>query len=130
MKKLLFSCLLFLACSGAYAKSVFLEQPDQPIDIDISGLADFNIFETADRVLHFTAQRVLHFSTGELYVCPHNALISGELEKRKCTVDGQTSAWLPLMVLNVDGFEIVGVRFTFTTKNDAGLLIYFRKRQQ
>lgn len=128
MRKILFGYMLMLVCAGVNAKSMFLEQTDQPIDIDITGLADVNIFETADKIIHFTTQRVLHFSTGELYVCPHDALVTGDNEHRKCTTDGSNNVWMPLMVLNVAGFEVIGIRFTFTLKNDPGLLIYFRKR--
>lgn len=131
MQKLIVSCLLFFVCSMGYAKSISLEMPDQPIplNVDVSEIADFNIFEAADRVLHFTSQRVLHFANGELYICPHNAEIFGNGDNRKCTTDALKTAWVPLLVLNVYGFEITGVRFTFTKANDVGLLVYFRKIQ-
>lgn len=129
MKRIKVGIMLLILSFVAHARSVESTQfvdPSQVItpEVDVTGMAPF---EQADKIIHFKTDRVAHFADGSMYICPHNATITYAMDQKYCVGPNAQTAWVPLMTLNVQGFEVVGVRFTFTDKGDIGLLVYFRR---
>ncbi len=129
MNRIKVGIALLIFSLAVHARSVESTQfvdPNQIVapEVDVSGMAPF---DQADKVIHFNTDRVAHFSDGSIYVCPHNATLTFAMNQKYCVGQSGQTAWMPLLTLNVQGFEVTGVRFTFTDKGDIGLLIYFRR---
>lgn len=122
MKNILFVCLMAFA-SVAFAKGSSYPKPQN--DPTGSGIVPI---ENAQKVMYFYSSRLWHYTDGTILVCPFDADASNR--EKECTNKTSKNAWVPLLSLQVPGYEIAGVQFVFTGSSGyMNLLVYWRKSQ-